>query len=285
MSGSGILLGVAFAQKMHVPHFSQTLAAFAYGSRLLVYSRLSQATYTLDSPTPSLHSALQGVHGSYLHDRVDAPIAYYKGELVSKDGLRGFAQSLVGRANDILKGELLLDSRFDLFSQDIASLKDDMTIRANGHSFLTDARNVIALRPSQQMLLRRLLGAEGVGRHLYTLVDGGNICWHCDGIDGYLFHVEEFLAILAVLVNVTGGQPARGTELLTLRFANSATNLRNIYIQDSQVMIIADYYKNRGTPKILSKPRFLPPAVAQLMIVYLIRVIPFQVLTILFLCN
>ena len=76
------------------------------------------------------------------------------------------------------------------------------------------------------------------------LVDGGNICWHRDGIYGYPFHVEEFLAVLAVLVNVTGGQPAWGTELLTLRFANSATNLRNIYIQDSQVMIIADYYNS-----------------------------------------
>jgi len=76
------------------------------------------------------------------------------------------------------------------------------------------------------------------------LVDGGNICWHRDGIDRYLFHVEKFLAILAVLVNVTGGQPAWRTELLTLQFANLVTNLQNIYIQDSQVMIIADYYNS-----------------------------------------
>jgi len=196
---------IAFRQG---PHFSQTLAAFAYDSRRLVYSRLSQATYTPDSLTPSLCSALQGVHESYLHDRADAPMGeilsllayalaisksttsrstfvwgssknvdtlYYKGEPVSKDGSRCFAQSLVGRANDILKGELLLDSGFDLFSQDLASLKDDITIHANGHSFLTDVQNIIALRPRQQMLLQRLLGAEVVGRHLYTLVDGGNI--------------------------------------------------------------------------------------------------------------
>ena len=41
-------------------------------------------------------------------------------------------------------------------------------------------------------------------------------------------------------------------------------------------MIIADYYKNQGQlEKSCPKPRFLPPAVAQLVIVYLIRVLPF----------
>jgi hypothetical protein len=169
-----------------------------------------------------------------------------------------------------------MDSEFNLFSQDIGSLKDDMTARSNAHSFLTDPRNIIALRPSQQKLLRRLLETKGVGTQMYTLVDGNKICWHRGAIDGYLFHVQEFLALLAVLVNVTGGQPARGSELLTLRFANSASNLRNIYIQDSQVMIIADYYKNRGQlEKSCPKPRFLPPAVGQLLIAYLIRVLPF----------
>jgi len=34
-----------------------------------------------------------------------------------------------------------LDSGFDLFSQDIVSLKNDMTICANGYSVLTDERN------------------------------------------------------------------------------------------------------------------------------------------------
>ena len=121
-----------------------------------------------------------------------------------------------------------------------------MTAHTNGHSFLTDPRNVIALRPGKQMLLRRLFETQEVATQLYTLVDGNKICWHQGGIDGYLFHVGEFLALLAVLVNVTGGQYARGTELLSLRFANSTTSLRNIYIHDSQVINIADFYKNHG---------------------------------------
>lgn len=291
------------------PDFSQTLAAFAYGSRLLVYFRLSQVAYNPDDPSSSLYSTLQGVHREYLHDRADTPMGeilsllayalaiaksttsrstivwgssqnantlYYKGEPVSKEGLRLLVQSMLRKAIHLLTHDLLFDPEFDVFTQDLSVLKDDMTSRTTGHSFLVDPRNITGLRPDQHMVLRRILKQDGVGTHLYTMGDGPNICWLRSGIDGYLFHVQEFLALLAVLVNVTGGQPARGTELLTLRFANSATNVRNIFIQDSEVIIIADYYKNRNQlQKSCPKPRFLPPVVAQLVAVYLIRVLPF----------
>ncbi|KAF8414475.1 hypothetical protein EV426DRAFT_712716 [Tirmania nivea] len=206
----------------------------------------------------------------------NADTLYYKGEPVYKAGLCSLAHSILSQANNILTHELLLDPTFDIFTQDIVLLKDDMTSRMTGHSFLTDSRNTIGIRPAQQMILRRVMQDRLLGSRLYTLVHGNNICWLLGAIDGYLFHVQEFLNLMAVLVNVTGGQLARGTELLTLRYANSGTTLRNIYIQDSQVIIVADYYKNRGQlQKSCPKVRFLPPTVAQLLIVYLICIVPF----------
>ncbi|RPB18036.1 hypothetical protein L211DRAFT_854547 [Terfezia boudieri ATCC MYA-4762] len=56
------------------PEVSQTLAAFTYGSRLLVYSRLTKVAYDVDDPTWSLYSALQEIYQAYLHDGADAPM-------------------------------------------------------------------------------------------------------------------------------------------------------------------------------------------------------------------
>ena len=61
-----------------------------------------------------------------------------------------------------------------------------------------------------------------------------------------------------------------------MRYANSATALRNIYIQDSQVMLILDYSKTRrqlGTacPHV----KFLPAIAGKLLVTYLVRILPF----------
>ena len=186
------------------PEFSNTLAAFAYGCRLLVYYRLNLAFYDHTDGSSSLYTSLQGVHQEYLHDRADAPMGeilsllaytlaiaksttsrstivwgteenidtvYYLGNVVSKDSLRDFPRKLVVKLSDILR-ELLLDDQFNVNGVELATLRDDMTIRGAGLSFLTDARNIVTLRRTQQSLLRRVLSPSAPVAHLYTLVDG-----------------------------------------------------------------------------------------------------------------
>jgi hypothetical protein len=76
---------------------------------------------------------------------------------------------------------------------------------------------------------------------------------------------------------MTGGQPARGTELLTLRWRNSVhCEIRNIFIEHGLVSFVTSYHKNYSTSSSTRLiHRFLPPEVGELLVYYLWLVVPF----------
>jgi hypothetical protein len=84
------------------------------------------------------------------------------------------------------------------------------------------------------------------------------------------------LTLLLVCVYVTSGQPGRGPEITTMRHRNRLLQNRNIFIMDGQVMTVVRYHKSQSQwdkPKVV--PRFLPPQLGQVMVVYLAYLQPF----------
>src|SRR5579859_1198667 len=80
-----------------------------------------------------------------------------------------------------------------------------------------------------------------------------------------------------ILVHITGGQPGRGTEITTLRYANSMQTLRNIFVKEGQVMIMTENHKSEAmTDQSKVIPRFLCSRVSKLLVVYLSDVLPFR---------
>ncbi|KAG5927686.1 hypothetical protein E4U60_007959 [Claviceps pazoutovae] len=80
-----------------------------------------------------------------------------------------------------------------------------------------------------------------------------------------------FRKLLLFCVHVTGGQPARGTEVLSLRFKNGCVRPRNFFLLDGYVMTVTYYNKTDAEwdrPKII--PRFQPWRVGQLLSSYLV---------------
>ncbi|KAG9382313.1 hypothetical protein A1F94_006234 [Pyrenophora tritici-repentis] len=90
--------------------------------------------------------------------------------------------------------------------------------------------------------------------------------------------VVEFREKLAVLMHITGGQPARGPELLSVRHSNTVQGgHRNIFIEDGMVVFVTRYhkgYKVSGDVKIIH--RYLPREVGELVVWYMWLVLPFQ---------
>ena len=291
------------AHFLDASQYSQTLAAVVFGARLLVYYHLT-LTMNRESEGTSLYSQLKKVHREYLHDQSDAPMGemlsllayamakakagtnqpsivweseetmYFKGEPVSKAGFRSLAQSLLDKTKDCLHRHLLLNGTIDASDIDLISIKDGITGQAAGFSFLNDKRN-LALDIHQTQLLRSIVSLNEVGLYLYTTVDE-KYFWRPDAVAAYLQHMQHFLNLLAVLVHITGGLPLRGTELLTMRYANGPTAIRNVYVQGGQVMIVLDYCKTTSQHRqSKSRAYFLPKAVRQLLVTYFACVIPF----------
>jgi hypothetical protein len=71
----------------------------------------------------------------------------------------------------------------------------------------------------------------------------------CSGIDWeaveqYIGRIVEFREKLAVLMHIAGGQPARGPEILSVQHSNTIKGGHcNIFIKDSIVVFITQYYK------------------------------------------
>ncbi len=56
--------------------------------------------------------------------------------------------------------------------------------------------------------------------------------------------VAEFRGLLLILMHVSGGQPARGTEILSVRHRNTtASGHCNMFVEDGGVVFVTRYYK------------------------------------------
>jgi hypothetical protein len=95
----------------------------------------------------------------------------------------------------------------------------------------------------------------------------------------HLRHIECVLELLCLAVHIAGGQPARGPELLSVRWRNGVLQDRNLYVIDGQVALVTRYHKTQSQwdkPKVIV--RFLPKAIGQLTAAYLLYVRPLRAL-------
>ena len=89
--------------------------------------------------------------------------------------------------------------------------------------------------------------------------------------------IDDFRGQLLALMHITGGQPARGPEILSVRHSNTAQGrFRNLFIEDGMVVFVTQYHKGeqyQANVKIIH--RYLPREVGELVVWYRWLVVPF----------
>jgi hypothetical protein len=93
----------------------------------------------------------------------------------------------------------------------------------------------------------------------------------------YFTRVARFKEKLAVAIHVTGGQPARAPELLSVQHVNTqASRHRNVFIEDGLVTLVTAYHKGfHASNDIKLIHRYVPRAVGELVVWYMWLVLPF----------
>jgi hypothetical protein len=137
-------------------------------------------------------------------------------------------------------------------------------------SFLNNSKN--GLEDKREVMLDRAKNHKN-GRKLRSRTGD----WQLRHIRRWLRSVDEFQELLLLCVHITAGQPARGTEITSVRFKNGFMQDRNVYIIHGQVAVITRYHKSQSQqdkPKII--PRFLSYRVARLLVLYLAYAQPLQ---------
>jgi hypothetical protein len=99
------------------------------------------------------------------------------------------------------------------------------------------------------------------------------IPWNEAGISKYFKAVEKFKEQLFVLVHLTAGAPARGTESVTVAYENRVDDrgYRGVFVDNGLVSFVTSY--NKTGVKVIH--RYVPREVSELVVYYLWLVQPF----------
>jgi len=171
---------------------------------------------------------------------------------------------------DGTRGELGINFRMN-------HLVDNAAESCIGWNFLQDTRNLEGELPNREdWLLERVIGNDWLRDKFMAFGETGTVVWNQTTVLDYK-KVDDFLKSLLLLVHLTSGQPARGTELLSLRHSNTMQgHQRNIFVDSGMISTVTSYHKGyavSGSTKMIH--RYVPNQVGELLISYLWLVLPF----------
>jgi hypothetical protein len=79
-----------------------------------------------------------------------------------------------------------------------------------------------------------------------------------------------------VAMHHTGGQPGRGKEIGSIKYRNSGTSIRNLFMHRGDLLYVTEYHKARSATNLSHVvARFLPEPVAQLVLIFIAFIRPF----------
>lgn len=193
----------------------------------------------------------------------------YKGRPIDVARFGCMVRGVVEEAEGKLWKDLMWATQEEQFEVPLDKLQDDVTWTKRGVSFVDNAKN--GLQDKREWMIKRAL-ADVRGKKLRKQGE-----WSRLEVRKYLRKVDRFMELLLFCVHVTGGQPARGTEITSIRFRNGFQQDRNVFAIQGHMVVVTRYHKSQSQfdkPKVI--PRFLPWRVGQLLAIYLAYVQPFQ---------
>jgi superfamily II DNA helicase RecQ len=203
--------------------------------------------------------------------------------------IRSMVLGLVSRARRRLFTQLL-KLRVDAYDQiqgkplphiEWERLRDNPAEEAIGWSFLKDIRNKFTVDgiEGSKWLAKRVIDEEALQKEMMQRQTHPDqpMKWRKKAIQTYQREMEAFEEELLILMHCTGGQPARATEIMGIRYQNTRNGgVRNIFIEDGLVCFVTSYHKGyESSEKLKVIQRFLPREVGELLVYYLWLVRPF----------
>ena len=196
--------------------------------------------------------------------------------------LSDFVRKQIAKAQDQLEALLLLhpeETRQQLGIRFwMHRLVDSAVENRKGWNFLQHTDNQSGPLPNRgEWLFQRVLQNDWLRDEFDDGKGGNKMTWSRNAVREYKAKVEAFLERLLLLVHLTSGQPARGTEVLSLRHMNTFHGYhRSIFIENGMLSSVTSYHKGysvTGSTKIIH--RYLPKEVGELVIYYLWLILPF----------
>lgn len=169
-------------------------------------------------------------------------------------------KSLHSKIDAIIKERLLFNSPLPPhFLSKLASLTDDLSVKSSGFSFLRHKDSEKWVFENMNWLLSELQENPRAKASLFpspsnplppsdiTNVEG--IKFRTKGIDLWLQACQDIQEALLACIHISSGLPARSTELETMNISNTIYSTRNVFISQSDLVLITRYSKPRTMTK------------------------------------
>jgi hypothetical protein len=199
----------------------------------------------------------------------------YKQLQFSMSEFRGMVHGLVAETRRLLQEKLMLAPNEEPPAIPWQRLRDDPVNQQVGWNFTRDERNHLPV-DGEWWVFNRIRENPRLKRQFAR--SGPIFAWNRAQVEAYMAAVVRFRENMLVLMHITGGQPARGTEMLTIRHSNTLKGgHRNVFIENGLVVLVTRYHKGytmSGDVKIIH--RYLPRPVGELWVWYAWLVLPFQ---------
>jgi hypothetical protein len=151
---------------------------------------------------------------------------------------------------------------------DLSDIQDSLVESRLGWSFLSESAN--DLQHSFQHLQRKAWDDNNPS----SLRSGQR--WVPSRVAKYLRQVAIFQQQLLLCIHFTGGMPGRGTEIGSVKWCNTRTSMRNVFVRHGLLLIILEYQKAQWSHNnAFYVVRALPEVVSHLLFRYLAFVRPF----------
>lgn len=154
------------------------------------------------------------------------------------DGFKHFVHGIIRSAHDLLHSGLFFG--VSKLTVDLSSLRDSMTRYNPGWSLISDPANRLSEGSAYMLSLVKQATIDA-----RLVKEGGE--WNKKKVMEYLDKKKRFLELLMLLMLLTGGQPARGPELGSIKFRNSLYSTRNFYVVGGNGFYLTEYTKARSS--------------------------------------
>jgi len=193
---------------------------------------------------------------------------------VTKEGLQEMASSMLVSVKGSLQVNLFRGYDTSKVRAELESkhLIDDINARTDGSWFMTRPENQLSLGPRD---LLEFLGSNTCMEPLWS--NGNRNTWDDDRVKIWLMECDEFMDDLTILVHLAFGQPARASELATLRVRDNHLEFRSVYAIRNRFTLIQMYHKSMNvTAKFKPIARFAPASLNADIILYFHLIRPVQ---------
>jgi len=150
---------------------------------------------------------------------------------------------------------------------DLSRITDSFMLEGGGRSFLSDPRNHWL-----ELGYRRVLN-----RCREELCEADGVTWSMARVRERIRLIECCERKMMAQAHIWGGQPGRGMELTTIRYADTQQVMRNVLIWAGYVVLVTDRDKNRAIRGFGRKvARFLPQRLGGILVGCLAWLVPLK---------